>query len=171
MESDDNVVCYLVTQQITREFWIWSRFIWIFTGITAVVHFTNVQHFNQRSVFWYHFICDCSGPLLSGVFFALISHLVIWPFTVEWLPDLVHSVSYHQQLDGIEDTISNPSISCFPMQLPLAYSLLRKSHCCAKRFNQPLSSDGHYCFIPLLRKWLLRIESIIPLPLKYAFWL
>jgi uncharacterized membrane protein YhaH (DUF805 family) len=37
------------------EFWIWSRFILIFTVITAVVHFTNVHHINQRLVFWYHF--------------------------------------------------------------------------------------------------------------------
>jgi hypothetical protein len=46
-----------------------------FTATTAVVHFTNVQHINQRLVFWYHFTFDYSGPLLSGVFFALISLL------------------------------------------------------------------------------------------------
>jgi hypothetical protein len=32
-----------------------ALFIGIFTVITAVVHFTNVQHINQRHVFWYHF--------------------------------------------------------------------------------------------------------------------
>jgi hypothetical protein len=50
-----------------------AHFIGIFTGVTAVVHFTNVQHINRRLVFWYHFTFDCSGPLLSGVFLALIS--------------------------------------------------------------------------------------------------
>jgi hypothetical protein len=50
-------------------------FIVIFTVITAVVHFTNAQHINQRLVFWYHFTCDCPGPLLSGVFLALVSLL------------------------------------------------------------------------------------------------
>jgi hypothetical protein len=36
-------------------------------------------------------------------------------------------VSYNRPPDGIEDTTSNPSISCFPMQLPLANSLPRNS--------------------------------------------
>jgi hypothetical protein len=49
----------------------WSRFIWMFTVMTTVVRFTNVQHINQGLVFWYHFTFDCSGPLLSGVFLAL----------------------------------------------------------------------------------------------------
>jgi hypothetical protein len=45
---------------------------WILAVITAVVHFTNVLHINQRLVFWYHFTFDCSGPFLFGVFLALI---------------------------------------------------------------------------------------------------
>jgi hypothetical protein len=54
-------------------FRIISRFIWIFAVITTVSHFTILQHIN--------FTFDCTGPLLSGVFFT-VPHLFIWPFTV-----------------------------------------------------------------------------------------
>jgi hypothetical protein len=40
-----------------------------YSVITTVIHFTNVQHINQKLVFWYHFTFDCSGPFLSRVFF------------------------------------------------------------------------------------------------------
>jgi hypothetical protein len=42
-----------------------------------------------------------------------------------WLTDLLRSVSYNRQPGGLEDTMSSPSISCFPMHLPLEYSLPR----------------------------------------------
>jgi hypothetical protein len=55
---------------------IWSLYLLEYSVITAVVHFINVQHINQRLVFWYHFTFDCSGSLLSGVFLALI--FLLW---------------------------------------------------------------------------------------------
>jgi hypothetical protein len=82
--------------------------------------------------------------------------------TLDWLTDLARSVSYNWQPDGIKYTMSNSSISCFPMQLVLTYSLPRKSHCCAKRFTQPLSNNGRCCFFRCLgndssgMNWLFR---------------
>jgi hypothetical protein len=52
-------------QSLIREFWI-------LPGGTTVIHFTYVQHINQRLVFRYHFTFDSFGPLLSIVFLALI---------------------------------------------------------------------------------------------------
>jgi hypothetical protein len=56
------------TQHAT--FFMIALFIGIFTGITAVVHFTNVQDISQRLFFWYHFTFDSSEPHLSGVSFT-----------------------------------------------------------------------------------------------------
>jgi hypothetical protein len=41
--------------------------------------------------------------------------------------DLVRSVSYNRRPAGLDDTVSNPSVSYFPMQLSLAQSLPQKS--------------------------------------------
>jgi hypothetical protein len=143
------------------------------TGLSFAVAALLCQRSHSRvQVPWdsqpYFTVSDSRLPFLSP---PTTCRVTVEVFDPSFTRDLVRSVCYNKQPDDIEDTISNPSVSCFWMQLLLAYSLLWKSHCFAKRFTQPLSSDRRYWFIPLPRKWLLRIESIIPLPLKYMFWL
>jgi hypothetical protein len=84
---------------------IWSLYLLEYSpGRITVSHFTILQHKN--------FTFDCSGSLLSGVFFALIS--LLWTnSTLNWLADLVCSVSYNRQPDSVEVTFSKGFILCF----------------------------------------------------------
>jgi hypothetical protein len=127
---------------------------WILTVITIDIHFTITTHKPETFLLlWYYFtsylsclpasllsvsvltVCRlsplnyvssafCFGPILSGALLALLV-LNCSLFSNSGLL-LSVSVCYNRQPDGLEDTLSNPSVSCFPMQQWLVYSFPRK---------------------------------------------
>jgi hypothetical protein len=63
--------------------------------------------------------------------------------TLNWLTDLVHSVSYNWQLEGIEDIFSKGFIRCFI------------GYICNTAATKTVVQRRTLLFIPLPRKWLL----------------
>jgi hypothetical protein len=80
------------TTVVNYGFWIWSRFIWILTVTTTVIHFTNLQHINQRIVFWFG---------ITSILTVLASSLIISSLAVFLLVTVLALLALLSVLDPI----------------------------------------------------------------------